>query len=53
MHTADLILLLIGFVCFFLAAIGTAPEKPRINLVAVGLACWILVPLIATLNASS
>lgn len=38
------ILLLLGFVCFVLAAFGV---PSRINLIAAGLACWILVPLIA------
>jgi hypothetical protein len=38
------ILLLAGFVCFVLAAIPVA--VPRINLVALGLALWILVALI-------
>lgn len=38
------ILLLIGFILFLLAAISI--PSPRINLVAAGLACWILVALI-------
>lgn len=39
------LLLLFGFVCFVLAAFGVA--APRINLMATGLALWILVALIA------
>lgn len=38
------ILLLVGFVCFTLAALGVA--VPRVNLVALGLACWVLTALI-------
>jgi hypothetical protein len=37
------LLLLAGFICFVLTAFGVAS---RVNLVAVGLALWILVPLI-------
>lgn len=36
----SLILVIIGLVCFALAAFGIAPE--RINLVAAGLFCWLL-----------
>ena len=38
------VLLVIGFVCFVLAAFGVGA---RINLLAVGLACWILVSLLS------
>lgn len=41
----DFLLLLIGFICFTLAAVGVSAS--RVNLVALGLACWILIPLIA------
>lgn len=41
----NLLLLLIGFVCFVLAAISV--PVPRVNLTAAGLACWILPALIA------
>lgn len=37
------ILLLAGFILFVLAAISV--PVPRVNLVAAGLACWILVAL--------
>jgi hypothetical protein len=40
----EFVLLLIGFICFCLAAAGWGPSRP--NLVATGLACWILVALI-------
>lgn len=35
--------LFLGFICFVLAFIGV--PIPRVNLVALGLAFWILVPL--------
>jgi hypothetical protein len=38
------ILLLLGFVLFVLAAAGV--PVPRVNLMAAGLACWILTALI-------
>lgn len=43
-----LLLLLAGFVCFFLAAVGVTAR--RVNLVALGLACWVAVPLWAALS---
>lgn len=39
------LLYLIGFLCFIFAAFGVAAA--RVNLVALGLACWILPALIA------
>lgn len=39
-----LILLIVAFVCFVLTALGIAVA--RINLVGLGLACWVLVSLI-------
>lgn len=36
--------LLIGFICFVAAALGAS--LPRVNLVAAGLAAWILPALI-------
>jgi len=50
MHTVNLLLLIVAAVCFGLAAFG-APLS-RVNLVALGLLAWVLVPLIATLRAS-
>lgn len=41
-----LILLVFGFVCFVLAAIGV-PNPPRFNLIAAGLAFWILTVILA------
>lgn len=42
------VLLLLGFVCFVIAAF--AVPVPRVNLVALGLAFWILVPLLTALG---
>jgi hypothetical protein len=50
MHTLYVILYLIAAVCFAAAALG-APVR-RVNLVAAGLLAWVLVPLIATINAT-
>jgi hypothetical protein len=44
----NLLLLLGGFICFVLAAFGVAS---RVNLVAAGLALWILTPLIEAFSA--
>lgn len=38
------LLYLIAFVCFVLVALGIGPA--RLNLLGVGLASWVLVPLI-------
>lgn len=38
------ILLVAALVCFILAALGV---KARVNLIALGLACWILPSVIA------
>lgn len=43
-----LILLLLGAVCFGLAAFGATLQK--VNLLALGLLFWILVPLITALT---
>jgi hypothetical protein len=40
MPVLDLILLVLAFVCFVLAAVGVA--APRFNLLAAGLAAWVL-----------
>ena len=40
----DQILLIIAFICFVVAALQVA--TPRVNLVAAGLACWILTSII-------
>jgi hypothetical protein len=39
----EVLLLLAAFICFVLAAIGIAA---RVNLMAAGLACWVLTALI-------
>ena len=49
--TVEIILYFIAFVCFLVAAFfmgGTAEPGPfyrRVNLIALGLAAWVLVPL--------
>jgi hypothetical protein len=47
MDTLNIILLVVGAVMFFLAAIGVAS---RLNFVALGLLAWILVPLISLVS---
>lgn len=44
MITINLLLLVIAFVAFLVAAAGV--PAGRINLVAVGLACWVLAILL-------
>lgn len=44
------ILLLLGAICFIVAAVS-ATIHPRINLIALGLFLWILVPLIHAAKA--
>ena len=44
MITVHLILLLIAFICFLLTALGVS--APRINLLGLGLALWVLAVLI-------
>jgi hypothetical protein len=39
------LLLAIAFLCFVLAAFGVSAGP--VNLIALGLACWILIPLMA------
>lgn len=46
MEMLTLILLVFSFVCFALAAFWT-PNPPRVNLIAAGLAFWVLSVLIA------
>lgn len=40
----DLLLLIVAFVAFVLVALNVSP--PRINLLGVGLACWVLTLLV-------
>lgn len=44
MMTIDLVLLILALVCFLAAAANVA--SPRINLMAAGLACWVLSLLV-------
>lgn len=51
MRTLYLILYIIAGVLFALAAVmswSPNPAAARINLIALGLLCWVLVPLIQT-----
>ena len=43
------VLLIAAFILFVLAALGV-PSPPRFNLMAGGLACWVLSILIPTLR---
>lgn len=53
-HTAVeafvIIMLILGFVCFAAAALGIT--SPRFNLIAAGLAFWILSVLVPALDAA-
>lgn len=49
METLSIILLVLGFVLFLLAALGVRHD--RVDLIALGLAAWILVPLIHAAQA--
>ncbi len=42
----DIILLVFAFVCFVLAAFWQ-PNPPRVNLIAAGLAFWVLAVILA------
>jgi len=42
-----LVLLLLAFLCFLLAAVGV---RSRINLVALGFACWVLSLLLSAFH---
>jgi hypothetical protein len=42
----SLILLVLAFVCFLLSAFWN-PAPPRVNLIALGLAAWVLSVLLA------
>lgn len=51
MRTLDIILLVIAVACFAAAAVNAKATK--VNLVALGLLAWVLVPLIALIQAGS
>ena len=46
----ELILLLLGFICFVVAAASVSVG--RVNLIALGLAFWIAVPLFGAIAAA-
>lgn len=48
MTTLYLLLLLLAAVFFALSAFGVSAQK--VNLLALGLFCWVLVPLLQTLQ---
>ncbi len=43
--TLDLVLYIIAFICFVCAAAGWSPSS-RVNLIAAGLAFWVLTAII-------
>ena len=48
------LLYLAAFVCFLLAAFSVrAPWAGRINLIGLGLACWVFISLVAALRRVS
>lgn len=47
MHTVIVVLLILGLACFVAETVGVAA---RVNLVAAGLACWILAALLPALT---
>ena len=51
---AEFLLYLAAFVCFLLAAFSVrALWAGRINLIGLGLACWVFIPLVAALRRVS
>ena len=48
MHTFNVVCYLLAAVFFALAALNV--NSPRVNLLALGLLAWVLVPLAAALN---
>jgi hypothetical protein len=49
MDVLDLILLIVAGVCFLLASLNVT--SPRVQLLALGLLAWVLVPLIDAARA--
>lgn len=49
MNTLFLIFYILGLICFVVSAFW-ATSVTRVNLVALGLAFWILVPLISSIK---
>lgn len=50
MNILDLVLLLTAAICFGLAAFGAVVS--RVNLLALGLLAWVLVPLLDAISAA-
>jgi hypothetical protein len=50
MSALILVLLIAGFICFALATFGVS--VPRINLLALGLALWVLAELIPAIGGA-
>jgi len=49
--TLEFILYLAAFLCFLLAAFSVGGAwAARINLIALGLACWVFIPLVNALR---
>lgn len=49
-----IVLLIVGLLCFLVAAVRAQPPvAPRLNLVALGLAFWITVSLIAQIRVAA
>jgi hypothetical protein len=44
MITLRLVLMIVAFVCFLLTGLGVS--APRVNLLGIGLACWILAEML-------
>ena len=50
----EFLLYLAAFACFLLAAVSVrARWAGRVNLIGLGLACWVFIPLVATLRRVS
>jgi hypothetical protein len=47
MGVLTLILQALAVACFLIAAFWTPPNPPRVNLIALGLAFWAIVVLVA------
>lgn len=55
MRTLDIILLILAAACFLVAALGFGVQNARgrtINIAALGLLFWVLVPLITLIHNS-
>ena len=50
----EFLLSLAALACFLLAAFGARSRwTGRVNLIGLGLACWVLIPLVAALRRVS